>query len=146
MPSQTFSPLGLKSHPSTSTQQSQQVCSGDSAHSVGLRNSQRQRHVLLHPLQRIEQRWNSVASMLVLMHSGAAHRQHILIMEVMELCRRFVITVTSTLSLSACGQEGQDSRVAGNEAKLKHRWRGKHQPLARASRYFSLALLASRLS
>lgn len=50
--------------------------------------------------------------MFILMHLGTAHRQHILIMNVVKLRCSFVVTVPSTLSLTACdrmGQEGQDS-------------------------------------
>lgn len=88
---------------------------------VGSCHSQCQRHVLLHPLQRIEQRWRRPLAVVLLLRSGAAHRQHVVIVEVMELRCSFVVTFASPLCFPACdwweskGHDGRCNRKRGQQ-------------------------------
>lgn len=66
------------------------------------RDSQRERHVLLHPLQGVQQRRGGVAPVLLLLRAGAAHRQHVLVVEVVELRRCFVVALAGALRLPSC--------------------------------------------
>ena len=81
----------------------------------GSRDSQCERHVLLHPLQSVQQSGRSVASVVVLLLSSAAHRQHILVVKVVELRGHFVVTLTGTLCLPACvwirSRKGEESEM-----------------------------------
>lgn len=56
-------------------------------------------HVLLQPLEGVEQRRSGAVTVHFLLSPGTAHCQHVCIMNIMELRQRFVVTFTSTLCL-----------------------------------------------
>jgi len=58
-------------------------------------------HILLHPLQGVQEAWQSVAAVVLLVQLSGVHRQHILVVQVVELGCSLVVALACTLRLFA---------------------------------------------